>query len=161
MCIRDSNTTDAVQWSNITCVNFTANASGINTHHKINLSNLAVQFNMNKTRTLENLSKDAFNYTFNTTFDGSFRVGTVDITAGMNCPQAFTFVDDVYQTSSFREVLMNDNRSALVFASLLEDAKNGYQLGGQDLHDFQMLVAEDGSPGKEAASTYYFYVELE
>ena len=55
---------------------------------------------------------------------------------------------------------MHDNQSALIFVGLLELNKNGYQSGANDLSDFQMLVAEDGSAGHEAASTYYFYVEL-
>ena len=161
------NTSSVVNWNNVTCVNFTGNASGSAAtgltpgSSVINLSNLAVQFNMNRTVSLQNLSPDAVNNTFNTTFSGNFNVGTRTIVAGDNCPQAFTFVNDAYQVGSFRNVLLHDNRSALIFAAFLENNKDGFQTGGQDLSDFQMLVAEDGTPGKEAASTYYFYVELE
>ena len=156
------NTTSVVQWSNVSCVNFTAlnaTSSGPGSG-KINLSSLAVQFNMNNSLSLENLSKDAFNYTFNTTYSGSFQTGTVAITASNNCPQVTTFVDDVYQTGAFKQVLMYDNLSALIFVALLENNKNGYQAGGNDLSDFQMVVAADGTPGKSGLSTYYFYVEL-
>ena len=156
------NTTSVVNWNNVTCVNFTGNASGdaLGSRNMINLSNLAVQYNMNTTVTLENLSKEGLNYTFNTTFSGTFLTGTKATVTSDNCPQVTTFVDNAYQTSTFKEVLMHDNQSALIFVGLLELNKNGYQTGSNDLSDFQMLVAEDGSAGHEAASTYYFYVEL-
>ena len=158
------NTSNVVSWANITCVNFTAlnNTDSGKGSGKINLSTLSVQFNMNTSRTLENLSKEGFNYTFNTTFAGGLTVGTRTIAAGDNCPQAFMFVNELYQTTDFREVLLFDNQSALVFAAILENSKDGYQAGNDDLSDFQMIVPEDGSPGKESTTaTYYFYVELQ
>ena len=162
------NTSSAVQWANISCVNFTAavNVTGVNSPHKLNLSVLSQQFSMNRTlTTLENLSKDAFNYTFNVTYEDTFQVGQVKIGDDEkdteNCHQLFTFVDDAYQTANFKEVLLFDTLSALVFTTFLYDSISGYQADGNDLHDFQLMVAEDGSPGKEAASTYYFYVELD
>ena len=153
------NTSNSVFWNNVTCVNFTGNASGTD---KINLSTLAVQYNMNMSTSppLENLSKEAFNYTFNTTFSGTFSTGTKETNPSSNCPQVTTFVDNVYQTSTFKEVLMHDNKSALIFVGLMELNQNGYKTGSTDLNDFQMLVSEDGTPGHEAASTYYFYVEI-
>ena len=74
---------------------------------------------------------------------------------------ATTYVDDNPQSTTFKEVLMTDNStSALIFVTLLESDSNGYK-SGSDLHDFQMLVAENGHPGYETSATnYYFYVEL-
>lgn len=156
-----TNNSGSVNWNNMSCVNFTGNADE-HSNGRINLSTLVVQFNMNTSnQILENLSRDAFNYTFNTTFSGYFTVGTSSISAASKCPQAYTFVNEAWQTSRFPEVLMHDNQSSLVFASILENDKNGYQAGNDDLNDFQLMVAEDGTPGKEAASTYYFYVELQ
>jgi hypothetical protein len=151
------NTSQMVIWDNITCVEFRSLAN----ETRINLSTLSVQFNMNKSPdNIENLSLDAFNYTFNTTMTNEFTIGHRTITADMNCPQAYTFVDEQWQNNLFSEVLMYDNDSALVFVAQLEDDQNGYQAGGNDNHDFQMLVAEDGTPYKEAATNYYFYVQL-
>lgn len=151
------NDTGAVQWDNVTCVNFTTDVVS----QKINLTTLAVQFNMNVSpSSIENLSKDAFNYTFNTTFTNRFTLGHREINALSNCPQANTFIDGAYQTGAYREVLMFDNQSALIFATSIENNLNGYQAGGNDMSDFQMMVAETGTPGYEAATTYYFYVEL-
>lgn len=163
------NTSDAVQWNNVTCVNFTAptNSSGVDSPHKVNLSTLATQFNMNTSALSSgfNLTKDAINNTFNTTYELQFQVANTvigdDAKSTENCMQLYTFVNEAYQVSDYAEVLLFDNRSALIFAAFLENNLNGFQSGGGDLSDFQMMVAERGTPGAEAASTYYFYVELE
>ena len=154
-----TNASGSVNWGNMTCVNLTGNASDEGV--RMNLTTLAVQFNMNVTNSLENLSLEAFNYTFNNTFIGTVQIGTSVITSANLCPLAYTFINNAYQTASFKEVLLHDNQSALVFTAILENSKNGYQAGNNDKSDFQMVVPVDGSPGKSGLSSYYFYVELQ
>jgi hypothetical protein len=158
-----TNSSLAVWWDNLTCVNFTADTA---TNHKINMTTLNVQYNMNLTADPANVDIQAFNGTFNSTFTDILSVGGNKIgdddTDSEHCAMLYTFVDGAWQQNIFRELITFDNESALVFVSFLEDSLNGFENGGDDLHDFQMMVPEDGTPGQEAiTTTYYFYVELE
>ena len=138
-----------VTWADIMCVDFTSTTDSLNetileTYFGIGASEL-----------------DGFSETFNTTYTDAtgFDVGGVTINTGDSCHQAYTYVDEAYQTNSFKEVLLTDNVS-IIFTALLENSADGFKTGS-DLHDFQMLVAENGHPGYEATTTtYWFYVEL-
>jgi hypothetical protein len=158
-----TNSSGSVNWDNLTCVNLT----GGNENHRINGSTLSVQFNMNTSvNPDENVSLDSFNYTFNSTYTEILSVGNNKIgmwdTDTDHCSMLYTFVNRNWQQTQFRELLTFDNDSALVLVSFLENSINGFELGGDDLHDFQLMVPEDGTPGREATTTsYYFYVELQ
>jgi hypothetical protein len=159
-----TNSSGVVWWDNLSCVNFTADTE---TNHKINLSTLVAQYNQNTTvQILQNLTMDSFNYTFNMTFEsilevGGNKIGDADVDTE-HCPMLYTFVDEAWQTASYKELLTFDNDSSLVFVTFLEDNLNGFEAGTDDLHDFQIMVPEDGTPGQEDTYTsYYFYVELE
>ncbi|MEA2036723.1 MAG: hypothetical protein U9O94_04405, partial [Nanoarchaeota archaeon] len=77
-----------------------------------------------------------------------------------NCPLTYTFVNETAQTTSFKEVLLTDNTS-VVFTTLIENDVNGYKGENQsDIHDFQMIVGEDGHQGSAGPTSYYFFVEL-
>lgn len=139
--------TSTVSWSNITCVNFTSNISGSGTRSKLNNSLLEDHFNITHTDT------DAINQTFNYTFGGSFMVGSTTIDGSYNCPLVYTYVNNLAQQSTFKEVLLTDNTSS-VFTSLLERDSVGFD---GSPYDFQMLVPENQAPG---TTNFYFFVEL-
>ncbi|HLD97558.1 MAG TPA: hypothetical protein VI934_04395 [Candidatus Nanoarchaeia archaeon] len=139
--------TSTVSWSNITCVNFTSNISDSGTRSKLNNSILEDHFNITHTEV------DAINQTFNYTFSGSFTVGNTIINTGYNCPLVYTYVSNLPQQSTFKEVLLTDNTSS-VFTSLLEQDAVGFD---GSPYDFQMLVPENQAPG---TTNFYFFVEL-
>ncbi|MBI2133945.1 hypothetical protein HYU11_04655 [Candidatus Woesearchaeota archaeon] len=144
-----------VSWSLIKCVNFTGNMTGISElYEPFNLTTLERFFGINDT------DKDGINETFNDTFNGNgLMVGEMLINQSQKCPMLYTFMDGAYQTVSFKEVLLHDNKS-IIFTALLNDSVDGFKDDNEQM-DFQMLVAEDGHIGKEATLTnYYFYVEL-
>lgn len=138
-----------VAWADIMCVDFTSTTDALNE------TTLETFFGINAT------DLDGFSETFNTTYTDAtgFDVGGVTINTDDSCHQTYTYVDEAYQTNSFKEVLLTDNQS-IVFTALLENNVDGFKTG-VDPNDFQMLVAEDGHPGAEATTTtYWFYVEL-
>jgi hypothetical protein len=158
-----TNSSGSVLWDNLTCVNFT----GGEPQHKINGTTLTVQYNMNtSTDPAYNLTYDSFNMTFNLSYPDILSVGANKIgdddTDTEHCSMLYTFVDNAWQQTRFKEILTFDNDSALVFVTFIENSLNGYEAGSNDQHDFQIMVAEDGTPGQESTTTpYYFYVELD
>jgi hypothetical protein len=159
-----TNSSTKVYWDNVTCVNLTDTTT--DTENKINLTTLSVQYNMNRSLTTQNLSLEGFNYTFNESIAGHiFSVGDNyigDDPSELNCPVAYPFVDGSYQRAEFMNLLLYDNDSALLFTALLYDNINDFRTDVFSTADFQMLVAEDGSPRhQDLTTTYYFYVELE
>lgn len=92
--------------------------------------------------------------TFDMKVHNAFSVGSVAITAN-TCNSTVTYVNNVSNPSTYRELLMWDNASAFVYTSLLNYSQTGYN-GGK--YDFQMMVAEDDTAS--TPKTYYFYVEL-
>ncbi|MBI2133947.1 hypothetical protein HYU11_04665 [Candidatus Woesearchaeota archaeon] len=144
-----------VSWSLIKCVNYTGNMTGLaDLYEPFNLTSLERFFGINET------NQDGINETFNDTFNGNgLMVGQEPINQSQKCPMLYTFVDEAYQTVSFKEVLLHDNKS-IIFASILNDSLDGFKADDEPM-DFQMLVAEDGHVGAEATLTpYYFFVEL-
>jgi len=135
----------AITWGNVGCVNLTE-ATGIG--YIFNETNLEDGYSM------ESADLDGIGETFNTTFSGSFTVGSTTIDANDGCYQTYLYVSDAYQTTNFKEVLLTDNAS-VIFTSILESDETGFD--GSDW-DFQMIVAEDG--GTAATTNYYFFVEL-
>ncbi len=143
-----TNTSGTVQWGNITCVNIsnaTGNGEGAT---KINGSTLDQQY------FISNNDKDNFTKTFSNKFAGSVTIGTRTITAAVQCPSTFLYVDNITQSTDFIELLLFDNLSAVVFTSILEpQGTTGFD---NNQWNFEMLVAQRNS----SVGTYYFYVEL-
>jgi len=136
-----------VTWTNIKCVNFTFNGSV-----DLNLTEINSMFSMNS------WDADGINKTFNKTYtdaDG-FYVGTVQINTADSCPMTYTYVNDTFQSSSFKEVLLTDN-STIVFTALLEQDARGFN---NATSDFQIIVGENGHSGDTSVTNYYFFAEI-
>ena len=144
------NTSESVQWTNITCVNLTnATQNGLDGHgaSKINGTTLDDQYGIKFSE------MDNFSGTFNSQFTGSINIGDVVIDSDDACPLTYLFVNNQSQTTDFEELLLFDNASALLFTAILETDQVGFD---GSLWDFQMLTAQNDS----VIGTYYFYVEL-
>ncbi|MFH0978182.1 MAG: hypothetical protein V1837_02660 [Candidatus Woesearchaeota archaeon] len=98
-----------------------------------------------------------------TTHPGFF-VGTKQFLPG-DCWALNTYVNNSRQTGDFIEVLLQDQRDAVYMTIIEDDSPNskGKKFGFDGrLHDFQMLVGENGNGTRVwTTTTYYFYVELE
>ncbi|MFC1705173.1 hypothetical protein ACFLZ6_02500 [Nanoarchaeota archaeon] len=55
-------------------------------------------------------------------------------------------------------ILYEDTQNAIIYTSIIEIDKNGYN---NQTWDFEMIVGEDGHNGDTGTTTYFFYVELE
>jgi hypothetical protein len=150
-----------VSWSQIRCVNFSGNITGGDPggdrilDEPFNITTLHTFFGINTT------DRDTFDQTFTSVFNDarSLQVGQKVINTSMRCPQAYMYVDGAAQSTSFKEILLHDNKS-IIFAAIINDSVDGFQPGVNEV-DFEMLVAENGHTGFEGALTpYYFYVEL-
>ncbi len=106
---------------------------------------------------------DDINDTYNFTNHPEFYVGFSTLN---NCQTAYTFVNNVSQSTDFPAVLLaSDSNSTLIFTSILEDKTAGQRQGitgydGQN-YDFQVLVAENGQQGNSQVTPYYFWLEIE
>jgi len=110
---------------------------------------------------------DGIDETFNRTDHTTFDVGDVTVN---NCPTTYTYVNDLYQTTNFEEILLQDSSGLLIFSTIIEDDTPGASadIVGFDgaTHDFQLLVGEDGTSRvagvrNQAVTVYYFYVDLQ
>lgn len=139
-------TTDtSVAWANIACFDLATN-------------HLALEAAFN----IASDDVDGVNETFSTgNGHDMFYTNNVQFTTGI-CPS--TSIYDGTHTSvdnNFEEVLLTDQSAAteVIFTSILdEEDVTGFD---DKLHDFEMLVLEDGHGTDLATTTYYFYVELE
>lgn len=136
-----ASTSNAVSWANIKCFNWNTDGAVLETSFNI-----------------ESDDVDGVNETFNEKVHPTFFSNNIQIAAD-SCMSA-----NIYDSSgssnaaNFEEVLLWDDTN-VVFTSLIEEGSiNGFD--GKD-HDFEMLVLEDGHGTDTAATTYYFYVELE
>jgi len=112
---------------------------------------------------------DNINSTFNISDHPDFSVGMYSIDQD-TCPSQFTYVDDAYQNQEFREILLQTDGYQLVYTEIIENDNwfndtDPMGFNGNTV-DFQMLVGEDGSSRSgatlnTAATTYYFYLDLE
>ncbi len=64
-------------------------------------------------------------------------------------------IQSLTENSLFQEMLLQDTSSKLVYTTLIESAKTGFN---SEKYDFQMIVSEDESAS--SPTPYYFYVEL-
>jgi hypothetical protein len=153
-----------VDWQSISCFNYTAGAGTEDTPLG-NLSYWEVFYNFTYN------DVDGIDETFNLTNHIIFDVGDVTINSG-TCHNTYTHVSDNFQEDKFVEVLLQDNLGTLVFSTIIENddnANNTDVIGYNDVtHDFQMLVAEDGTsrtgPGGSRnldTTTYYFFLDLQ
>lgn len=132
-------------WTNIYCVNFTGNGSASPNQTVIN-----AMIGTNDTET------DAVQNTFKWNFTGNITVATTVFDNSTKCPTTYTFVNELPQTSDFAEILITDNKS-VIYTAILNDSIDGFA-SGLDLHDFQMVIGEDGND--PTTTTYYFYTEI-
>ncbi|MBD3203361.1 hypothetical protein GF327_03645 [Candidatus Woesearchaeota archaeon] len=151
-------------WSTVECFNYTQETAGAAwANGNTTLDRWETYYNMTWN------DVDGINETFNVTTHLGFSVGSYTIDAD-SCPATYTYVSDAYQQDKFSEILLQTDEAQLVFATIIEnddEANNTDPTGFDDVaHDFQMLVAEDGtslSAGEinEDPTTYYFYIDIE
>ena len=137
-------TSSSVTWANVVCANDSTVLTEMNEMHH------------NRTNTPD----DAINNTFDDEANDhwGFYAGTKQITAN-SCDYSINpYINDTTQTvDQFEEVLLYDGSTNLIYVAEIENNKYGYHNGST--FDFQMLVAENGSPAN-SQTNYYFYVEL-
>jgi hypothetical protein len=136
---------NSLGWTTIECFNYTANGS-----LKTNLTILETAYGLAST------SVDGVDETFNRNDHTSFIVGSTSFGTGV-CNNTKVFGPS--GAATFEEVLLYDpGTNSTVFASILDDNTAGFD---NKVHDFEMLVLENGHSGDTNPTTYYFYVELQ
>ncbi|MGV8152545.1 MAG: hypothetical protein ACP5OG_05680 [Candidatus Nanoarchaeia archaeon] len=153
-----------IQWSNVQCFNFTANATfsyaesgtgGTTNIAGLNLTGLETRFGINTT------DADGVDQTFNLWGTGhdAFSVSTASFDSG-ECRNTRIFDNTgLGVDGNFEEVLLYEPVShSVVFAALLNQDVLGFD--GRH-HDFEMLVLENGHLGDTSTTLYYFYTELQ
>ena len=127
-------------WTGVRCANSTEIAS----------EETALNFSLT--------AKDGIDETFGTPNHPSFYVGSKSI--GVNSCNSTNLHNSTGQSEATKwyEVLLSDGSSDMVYTSLLENNKDGFN--GSN-YDFQMIVGEDGHNGDTSTTPYYFWVELE
>jgi hypothetical protein len=112
---------------------------------------------------------DGLDETFNLTTNPQFDVGEFTIQPN-TCPTTYTHVNDDFQTDKYAELLLQDDAGQIIFTTIIENddnANNTDPIGYNTVsHDFQMLVAEDGTSRSggvrnQAITTYWFYLDLQ
>ena len=156
-----ASTNETIHWENVQCFNFTAagtydddtaNAGGTS-QFGTNLTQLHAEFN------IPDYAVDGVNDTFNLLgVNGHDLFYTSKLEFGQGqCPS--TKLYDFSGDGVFQEALMYEPESrSVIFNSILEQGRLGFD---NRLHDFQMLVLDDGRGTNTDTTTYYFYVELE
>lgn len=127
-----------ISWSNIVCANNS-------TMHTENLM-------MNHTKASDNITA-----TFSrSSTHQAFSVGTVSFNASQ-CPTLNTYVGNTTQDTYFEEMALYDGSSSLIYATIMNPGKTGYD---SKTYDFQLIVPENGLVGFSGATAYYLYVEI-
>jgi hypothetical protein len=128
---------NAVTWANINCSNATTIATETSALGQ------------------SGADPDSVANTFTDTLHPWFLVGSRNMT-GCYSTQAYNNVSA--KGTGFWQVLLNDNTNT-VYTTVLDAApETGFN---NQPWDFQLLVGENGKPGQEAVTPYYFYVELQ
>jgi len=154
----------SIDWTYTQCFNFTANGSyaddtgnaGGTSQFGTNLSTLEGNFNINDS------DVDGVNETFTLSGAGThdaFFTGSLSFSEG-ECPNTRVFTNNgLGESNFFEEALLYEPTSrAVIFTSILDEDATGFD---GNLHDFEMLVLEDGHNADTSTTTYFFYVELE
>lgn len=130
----------SIDWNGIKCANRT---TVVNEDVSLNISSDSI---------------DSINSTFNMSIHKRFYAANTLI-QNSTCPAIATYVNDssqvINESSKFQEVLLQDNRSTLVYTTIIDAVTRGYD---NNYYDFQMILANDET--KQAPTPYYFYVEL-
>ncbi|MGV8162197.1 MAG: 3-keto-disaccharide hydrolase [Candidatus Nanoarchaeia archaeon] len=93
-------------------------------------------------------SSDSVTNTFNQNTHPEFSTGIINIPQN-TCPST--------TVSGFFEVLLIDNANNIIYTSLIESDKEGFDL---EPYDFQMIVGENGQNNNADITPYYFFVEI-
>jgi len=99
---------------------------------------------------------DSVSNTFNQQNHPEFYTGPIQINAN-TCNSTNIFDNSGTQSNYFHEVLLADGASNIVYTSILEQDKLGFD---SRTHDFEMIVGENGHGTDIQTVSYYFYVEL-
>ncbi|MBU1975537.1 MAG: hypothetical protein KKG59_03985 [Nanoarchaeota archaeon] len=99
---------------------------------------------------------DRINSTFNESDHPAFVTGSIPIGED-SCKATNIYVNSSVQYSQFYQVLLADAAWNLVYTSILEQDKYGYNT---NTTDFQMIVGENGQDFNTERTLYYFWVEL-
>jgi len=97
---------------------------------------------------------DGVDETFNLNNHPEFYVGSVQFSFG-ECYNTKVFGPG--GAATFDEVLLMDNSNRTVFTSLLNNNVEGFD---GFVHDFEMLVLENGHEADTEITSYFFYIEL-
>ena len=141
-------TSSTINWSGTRCANVThVNQEMTEMHHNTT-----------------NTPGDSINETFddNANDHWGFYSGSTQITQNTCNYSIQTWVNDTAQSSTewFEEVLLYDGSLNLIYVTKIENNIDGYKNDAANTtYDFQMLIAENGSPAT-SHTDYYFYVEL-
>ncbi|PIN90991.1 hypothetical protein COU60_00020 [Candidatus Pacearchaeota archaeon CG10_big_fil_rev_8_21_14_0_10_34_76] len=158
-----ASTNSSVGWPYTQCFNYTATGTfaddtsnaGATSQFGMNLSQIHDEFNI-----LES-APDSVDRTFNMIGESSHRdfyTSNLKFNAGQ-CQSTQLFDGAGNQSGLFQEILLYEPSTAsVIFTSLIEQQADGFDGG---LHDFEMLVLENGREGDTDITTYYLYVELE
>lgn len=156
----------SVSWSKIQCFNFTATGTesgeasadiGNTSQHGMNLNQLESNYSI-ASDDVDGVD-ETFGFNKNGNSHTAFYTNNLHFTSG-ECLSAHMFgseghVDDNY----FEEVILYDSDNHQpIFTALLDNSQVGFD---DRLHDFEMLVLDDGHGTDTAVTTYYFYVEIE
>jgi hypothetical protein len=139
-----ASTNDSIGWAGVNCFNLTGNA----TETGENLTTLEAAFNIDAG------DSDGVDETFERGDHPEFLIGARTVGAG-TCNSTKLFGPN--KAPHFDEILLYDNSTnSTVFASLINETA-GFDSA---IHDFEMLVLEDGHSGDVSTTNYYFYIEL-
>lgn len=156
-----ASTNQSVSWTNIQCLNFSANGTeggiggetaGATNNGGVNVTGLEARYNIGST------DADGVNETFSdSNSHAAFTTASLAFGVG-ECASADVFTDAGEVDGQFEEVLLYEPETAsVVFAGLLEDDVTGFN---SKTNDFEILVLEDGHSADTTATTYYFFTEL-
>jgi hypothetical protein len=108
---------------------------------------------------ITNSKTDSINHTFGNLIHRGFYAGSSQV-INSTCKSTATYVNNAEQTidedAKFQEILLEDSDNDLIYATLINNATQGFD---SSFYDFQMILAENAIPSNPA-ETYYFYAEL-
>ena len=139
-----------VTWASVFCFNYTNNLSDGGGARIQAFNGTDIERMIGATPT----DSDSVNSTFNSTFVGTFQVGSVTINTASSCMSTHLYANDAAQQTRFTEVLLSDNQS-IIYTAILEQSQAGFQ--GASV-DFEMIVGDNGE--SVATQPYYLFVEL-
>lgn len=146
-----------ITWTNIQCFNYTADGTfnddssqkGANSLYGLNLTQLENNYNISFDDT------DGINETFTLNNHEEFYTNNLLFSSG-ECKN--TKLLNASGSSIFDVVLLySPEAREVIFTSLLQDNTNGFD---DALHDFEMIVLDDGHGTDTVSLDYYFYLEL-